>query len=358
MTGTAGGGGGGGDPYAGWTWDQFQQASIAEIAAGRLPLEAQRRLALARGDDTFTSTLSVDEHHALRSAGFTPVGQVLGSCVYQIGYTGTWNCGYFGFSGAFGGRRAGWSPGMGTGVSSPGWQPRTWQPGFNRGGIGGGRIAGGIGGFGYGPMAQPVEALGLRDALYDARTRAMERMRQECAMLGGDGVVAVHLTVAPFSAGGLEFQAVGTAIRADGPVRPPQPFLSDLTGQEFATLLAAGWVPCGLVLGVAVMARHDDWTVVRQAASWSNQEVGGYTDLVQATREAARSALRHDCARHGGTTVVVREMTLDVHERPCSMGGEDQHDHLAEAMVIGTALVAFEHAGGNAPVRPLPILRL
>ena len=346
------------DPFAGWSREQLQQASIAEIAAGRLPLEAQRRLALARSDQTFTSTLSVDEHHALRSAGFTPVGQVLGSCVYQIGYTGTWNCGYGGLGGAFGVGRGRWSGGMGSGVSSPGWQPQNWQPGIG----GGRRIGGGLGGggfgYGYGAMAQPVEALGMRDALYDARTRAMERMRQECSLLGGDGVVAVRLTVAPFSAGGLEFQAVGTAIRADGPVRPPRPFLSDLTGQEFTMLLGAGWVPCALVLGIAVMARHDDWTVMRQSASWANQEVAGFTDLVQATRNAARAALHHDCARHGGTTVVVREMSLDVGERRCSMGGDDQHDHLAEVIVVGTALVPFEHAGGNAPARPLPMLRL
>ena len=307
------------------TPEELQQASIAEIAAGRLPLEAQRRLARPRSDAAFTSTLSVAEHHAIRSVGFTPVGQALGSCVYAIGYTGTWNCGYYGY-----GRSTGpaWT-------ASPGWQAGGWS----------------------GPTASVVEARALRTALYDARTRAMQRMREEAALLGGDGVVAVRLTVAPFPAGGLEFQAIGTAVRADGPVRPPQPFLSDLSGQEFALLIGAGWVPVALVLGIAVMVRHDDWSVVRQNRSWTNQEVAGWTELVTATREGARASLRRDCARWGAETAVVRELTLEVGERRCPAVQEGE-DHLAEAMIVGTAITPFRHAGGNAPALPLPVLRL
>jgi uncharacterized protein YbjQ (UPF0145 family) len=326
------------DPYAGWTAEQVQQASVAELTAGRLPVEAQRRLATQRADGAFTSTLSVSELHSIRSVGFSPVGQVLGSCVYHIGYTGNWNCGYLR------GWGRGWGAGGGPGwTASPGWQSTT-------------AIGGGGGGW-LGPPAAVVEAPGLRQSLYEARTRAMDRMRQECALLGGDGVVAVRLTVAPFPAGGLEFQAIGTAVRADGPVRPRQPFLSDLSGQEFASLLRSGWVPCALVLGIAAMIRHDDWATQATTQSWSNQEVAGYTDLVQAVRGAARETLRQDCARHGGSTVVVRGITLEIGERACS-ATQDGHDHLAQSMVIGTAIVPFEHAGGNAPAPPLTILRL
>jgi uncharacterized protein YbjQ (UPF0145 family) len=266
---------------------------------------------------SFTSNLTVAEHHAVRSVGFTPVGQVLGSCVYQIGYTGTWNCGAgYGYGGGFGG------------------------------------------GFGYGAASRTVEAEGMRDSLYAARSTAMQRMREEAGRLGGDGVVAVRLTVAPFEGAGLEFRAIGTAVRADGPVRPRQPFTSDLSGQEFATLLAAGWVPAGLVLGLAVMVRHDDWRTQQQTAYWANQEVAGYTELVTQARAGARARLWHDCARYGGATAVVRDLTLHVGERTCSAVNTEGHDHLAEAMVVGTALVPFQHAGGNAPVLPLPVLHL
>lgn len=264
---------------------------------------------------SFTSNLTVAEHHAIRSVGFSPVGQVLGSCVYTIGYTGTWNCGYWG--------------------------------GY------------GVVGRGFGGMAShATEAPGLRDSLYEARGLAMSRMRDEVAGLGGDGVVAVRLTVAPFEGAGLEFRAIGTAVRADGPVRPRQPFTSDLSGQEFGNLLSAGWVPTGLVLGIAVMVRHDDWRTQYQNSSWTNQEVGGYTDLVTQARARARDRLRHDCARHGGETVVVRDLTLDIRERSCNATNSEGHDHIAEAMVVGTAIVPFRHAGGNAPTPPLPVLRL
>jgi uncharacterized protein YbjQ (UPF0145 family) len=257
----------------------------------------------------FTSNLTVAEHHAIRSVGFTPVGQVLGSCVYSVGWTGTWNCGY------------------------------SYGYGFNSG------------------FARTVEADGLRDSLYAARGAAMQRMRNEAAQLGGDGIVAVRLTVAPFEGAGLEFRAIGTAVRADGPVRPKHPFTSDLSGQEFGQLIAAGWVPVDLVLGIAVMVRHDDWRTQYQNSSWTNQEVGGYTDLVTQARSVARSRLARDCARLGGETVVVRDLTLDVGERACSAVNEG-HDHLAQAMVVGTAIVPFSHRGGNAPAAPLPVLRL
>jgi uncharacterized protein YbjQ (UPF0145 family) len=134
--------------------------------------------------------------------------------------------------------------------------------------------------------------------------------------------------------------------------------MSDLTGQDFAKLISAGWVPCGLVMGLAVLVRHDDFRTRLQARSWSNTEMTGYTELMHTARAAARKLLRDDCARHGGAGVVVRTMTLRVHEQRCSLGGDDQHDHLAEAMVIGTAITPFRHAGGNAPPAPLPIMRL
>jgi len=238
----------GGQRAGGGTPEQFDEASINELRAGRLPLRAQQRLAAMQAGQAFTSDLSVDEHHAIRSVGFSPVGQVLGSCVYHIGWTGSWNCGY-------GGGWGSWSGGYASVVS---------------------------------------EAAGLSRSLFEARELAMRRMQAECAGLGGDGVVAVRLEIRPFPAGGTEFQAIGTAVRADGDVRPRTPFTSDLTGQDFAKLLAAGWVPAGLVLGLAVMIRHDDYRTWSQTNRWTNQEVTGYTELMQAARALARERPRAD----------------------------------------------------------------
>src|SRR5215813_8380766 len=137
--------------FDGWTPEQVEQRSIQELEAGRLPVRAQQRLATIRADRAFTSDLTVDEHHAIRSVGFEPVGQVLGSCVYHIGWTGSWNCGYGGGGGWSGGGWGGWAGGYTSVVS---------------------------------------EAEGLSRSLFEARELAMRRMQAECAGLRGDGVVA------------------------------------------------------------------------------------------------------------------------------------------------------------------------
>src|SRR5205085_8964068 len=112
-------------------------------------------------------------------------------------------------------------------------------------------------------------------ALQGARYAALNRLVQECQGLRGDGVVGVRLTMQPFIGGGIEVQAIGTAVRADGDVRPPYPFTSDLTGQDFAKLILGGWLPTGLVMGTAVLIRHDDYTTAWQTGSWNNTEVTG-----------------------------------------------------------------------------------
>src|SRR5690348_16208580 len=155
----------------GWTPDQVAAASAQEIAQGRLPLQAQWRIAEQRHQrDTgepgaFTSALTVQEFAAIRSVGFSPVGQVLGSAVYNVGWSYT-GCGYAGV-GPFGGYGGGWSP------------------------------------------APVVDVPAVRHLLEQARHRAVERMREECSGLGGDGVVGVRLTVKSFFGNGMEFMAIG-----------------------------------------------------------------------------------------------------------------------------------------------------
>lgn len=263
----------------------------------------------------FTSDLSVAEHHAIRTVGFSPVGQVMGACVYRIDYTSPWNCGHTG-------------PDLSFLPLGP-------------------RVA---------PRVRDVAE--LREARYEALRRAVDRMRQECVRLNGDGVVAVRLAIEPFPAGGLEFRVIGTAVRASGDVRPRQPFLSDLSGQDFARLIFAGWVPCGLVIGVAAMVRHDDARTRSQTLSWRNLEMDGHTELVETTRASARNRSRDECVRCGGAGVVLRTMTLDVRKRSCRTVQGESEDHLAEAMAIGTAITPFRHTGGSSPQDPLPILRL
>jgi uncharacterized protein YbjQ (UPF0145 family) len=298
------------DAISGMTAAEIDARSIAELDAGRLPLRAQQRLATMRDDAAFTSSLSVDEHHAIRSVGFSPVGQVMGTCVVHPGAYALSMCGYYGY-----GMRYAW-----------GSAPVT--------------------------VAQQVEG-----ALKSARHSAVNRMVQECEGLRGDGIVGVRLTMEPFVAGGIEVQAIGTAVRADGDKRPPRPFTSDVTGQDFAKLMLAGWLPAGLVMGTAVLIRHDDYTTAWQSGSWNNTEVSGVTDLVTSARERARATLQSDASRFGAKHVVLRDLGLWVFHQGCRSGSEG-HDHVAESLAIGTALVPLREGHATEVPRPLPILRL
>jgi uncharacterized protein YbjQ (UPF0145 family) len=278
-----------------------------------LPPAAEARLAEIRASGTWGSALTTDEFTAIRSTGFEPVGQVLGACVYSIGYTGGYAC-----PGAWG------TWGYGAPV-------RTTTQVSSRGGYGS-----------FGPLVK---------ALYEARRKALDRMTAECEELGGHGVVGVRLTIGPFPAGGLEFKAIGTAIRAPG-VGPMstwagrrghrhQPFTSDLSGQDFSKLIMKGWVPAGLALGISIGSRHDDWLTVGQTR-WGagNAEVTGYTELVNDARHDARQQLDRDVTRLGGEGVVIADMDMKVRERECPVS-EGRRDHIVEATTIGTAIVRF-----------------
>ena len=104
-----------------------------------------------RRSGTWGSSLTSDEFAAIRSVGFEPVGQVLGAAVYNIGYTGGYNC-----PGAWG------SWGYGT-------PARTVTQVSSKGGFGS-----------FAPLVQ---------AMYQARHKALDRMTTECSELGGHGVV-------------------------------------------------------------------------------------------------------------------------------------------------------------------------
>jgi uncharacterized protein YbjQ (UPF0145 family) len=278
-----------------------------------LPAVAEARMAEIRRSGTWGSALTSDEFAAIRSVGFEPVGQVLGAAVYNIGFTGGYNC-----------------PGAWGSWGGYGMPARTVTQVSSRGGFGS-----------FGPLVQ---------AMYQARHKALDRMTTECAELGGHGVVGVRLTIGTFPAGGLEFKAIGTAIRAPGapPVAPKAkgralraPFTSDLSGQDFAKLIMKGWVPAGLALGISIGSRHDDWLTVGQTR-WGagNAEVIGYTELVTDARHDARQQLERDVNRIGAEGVVIATMEIQVRERECP-AMEGRRDHIVEATTIGTAIARF-----------------
>ncbi len=277
-----------------------------------LPEVARARMAEIRESRTWGSALSTQEFAAITSAGFDPVGQVLGTAVFHIGYAGRWSC-----SGA-------WSYFGGTEVSSSA----------------------------YAPFSQLVQTM------YGARRLALARAVAECAALGGDGIVGVKLRVGHFPAGGMEFTALGTAVRARSKTRPAQPFTSHVTGQEFGKLVHAGWIPTGLALGISIATRHDDWRTYGQLR-WTagNQEIDGYTQLINHARHDARNQLQRDAKAHGGDGIVVDEMELRIRERECP-SYENQRDHIAEALFLGTTIVRFDNKHESAGPKSLTIMKL
>jgi uncharacterized protein YbjQ (UPF0145 family) len=195
--------------------------------------------------------------------------------------------------------------------------------------------------------------------MYQARQAAIGRMTAECARLGGHGVVGVRLSRGSFPLGGLEFTAIGTAVRAPGAADwRREPFTSDLCGQDFVKLIMTGWVPAGLALGISIGSRHDDRTTTRQARWRSgNAEVTGWTELVNQVRHDARRQLEGDVQRLGAEGVVIAAMQLGVHERDCPVS-VGRRDHIVEATLIGTAIARFSgpglcHAGPALGIMPL-----
>jgi uncharacterized protein YbjQ (UPF0145 family) len=289
-----------------------------------LPVVAEARMAEIRRSGTWGSALTSDEFAAIRTVGFEPVGQVLGAAVYNIGYSGSYNC-----PGAWGNWGYGMPARTVTQVSS--------QSGFGS----------------FAPLVR---------TMYESRHKAIDRMITECAELGGHGVVGVRLSIGSFPAGGLEFKAIGTAVRAPGvpPVsqwphrgtRRRTPFTSDLSGQDFAKLIMKGWVPAGLALGISIGSRHDDWMTVGQTR-WGvgNAEVTGWTELVNEARNDSREQLEKDVRRLGGEGVVIATMEMRVRERECP-AMEGRRDHIVEATTIGTAIARFTRSEGHRSPGP------
>jgi uncharacterized protein YbjQ (UPF0145 family) len=274
--------------------------------SGEVPAGAAARAAGAGPGGRWDSALTCQEFTAVRGVGFEPVGQVFGAAVYAAGYASGYSC--------------------------PAQVP-------------GRRDAGS-----FGPLVE---------AMYQARQTAIDRMTAECAALGGHGVVGVRLSRGSLPLSGLDFTATGTAVRAPGAAHGQRAlFTCDVSGQDFAKLISAGWVPAGLAVGISIGSWHDDRELVGQARWWSgNVEVAGWSELVNQSRHDARRQLERDVRRLGGEGVVITGMQMRARERDCpdTVG---RHDHIVEVTLAGTAIVRFSRsdhrpAGPALTVMPL-----
>jgi uncharacterized protein YbjQ (UPF0145 family) len=269
---------------------QLQREDIERIAAGGIPRSAEERLRTlgAESGQAFTSDLSVPEFALVRRAGLEPITQVLGSSVYHVG----------------------------------------WQ--FMGGGW----------------YTSSQELVTLSDAYNDCRRRAFDRLRTEAELAGADAVVGVRITAARYewATDLIEFQAIGTAVRAPELRTPAGPALTNLSGQDCALLLAAGHRPCGVVGATSVFfGTLYTWTQAIPTSAWgawANVEMVGATQTWYAARHRVLEGLTADAAALGAGGIVATEWGQE--ERPYESG-----DRLAGITYIIHALATAIAPGGG-----------
>ena len=255
--------------------------------AGRTRLEQNRR-------GLFTSDLSVAEFLLVREAGFDPLGLVVGSSIFHIGF-----------------------------------QQSRWS--------------------------KSQEMTVLSEAMYSARELAMTRMEEEADSLGADGIVGVRLDIGRYEWGEhmAEFIAIGTAIKhREGKLhRAPngRPFTSDLNGQDFWTLMRAGHRPVGMVMGSCVyhVAHRGFLQSMKQAGQ--NVELVNFTQALYDARELAMERMQTEAEQVEAEGIV----GVQLQERNHGWGS-----HVIEFFAVGTAIVPTGEANAlGSPTPTLDLSR-
>jgi uncharacterized protein YbjQ (UPF0145 family) len=248
-----------------------------------IPADAMRRLAElrpGRPGSIFTSDLSVNEFLLVREVGFRPLGLVLGSSIYHVGL-----------------------------------QVARWG------------------------KSQELDV--LSQAMYHARELAMTRMEAEASELGADGVVGVRLDVEmkEFGTDIAEFIAVGTAVKAEpgaggGGVtnwrnNKGVPFTSDLSGQDFWTLIRAGYAPLGMTMGSCVYHIAHQRLGAKMGNIGRNVELEQFTQALYDARELAMSRMQAEAEELHAEGIVGVQLRQHSH----TWGS-----HTTEFFAIGTAV--------------------
>jgi uncharacterized protein YbjQ (UPF0145 family) len=227
-------------------------------------------------DGVFTSDFSVNEFLLVRKSGFEPIGLCIGSCIYHVGI-----------------------------------QFAAW--------------------------GQSQELAVLSQAMYHARELAMTRMRQEAQSMGADGIIGVRLEVKrmEWNSHVLEFVAIGTGVvhaKGHQGFKGPdgQPFTSDLSGQDFWTLLQAGYRPLEMVMGSCVYYVARRGVLTSMASIGRNVELTNFSQALYDAREIAMERMQHEAATAKAEGVV----GVDLHE-----GSHAWQPHIIEFFAVGTAVV-------------------
>ena len=308
-------------------YEREQAQSLAQIEAGHIPLSAERRLDELRagaGVGSFTSDLSINGFALCRQLGLTPLSQVMGSSIYQMGYQEAWG-----------------TSGYGTAL---------------------------------------IELDTLSQALNEVRTRALDRLAEEALRLGADAVVGVETRAGESElgtgAGGgqlaLEHMVLGTAVRRADSRRDRssgigQPILTELSVADYALLLRAGIEPAGIVAWSAVFFANYGYygmmlggpgSGMGVMGSVQNFELREFTQAFYSAREAVMAQITSQASALGAAGVV--GVRIGHTARPHTLrggmggavggfGGREIQGLMVTFNAIGTAIHQHKNAAVQAP---------
>ena len=290
---------------------QRDQESLDRLAQGQIPLAAAERLSQLASSGAqagaYSSDLSVSEYALLHSLGIAPITLVMGSSIYQVGWQATW---------------------------------------YNA----------------------PTEITMLSDAYNSSRRLALQRLLQETQLAGGDAVVGVRLEQGAhdWAAGAVEFIAIGTAVRLPAALRNPHgPVLTDLSGQEFWRLCAAGIRPVGIAAHTSVHYVPATWQTARAmgggmfgGSSWYNQELVDFTAGVYDAREKAMAYVSAQARELGADGIIGVRVGESNRTRAVRRGTIECEDLIVTFHVMGTAVREDPTLEPLAGQTPLSILSL
>jgi uncharacterized protein YbjQ (UPF0145 family) len=275
---------------------QETEESIRLLQAGGLPLQARKRLSeeTAAGHPLFSSDLSVDEFSLARNRGYVALSQVMGSSIYQVGWQGV--------------RRYSWNP-------------------------------------------QENELTNVSNAHQHATQLALSRLEEEASLLKAHGVIGVRFTRRNYEWGQnlLEYTAIGTAIKLPNTPVPEHPFLSDLSGQEFWTLLQAGYYPVGIASAYCSYYVSLGSNYTNQLKGWfgrgsNNQEIVPFTQGFYNARHITFTRLNQMAQRFNAIGVV--GMHIDSQRQIIDYETDNPTNYYMDLMIsfsaIGTAITALK----------------
>lgn len=184
------------------------------------------------------------------------------------------------------------------------------------------------------------EVVEFSGMLNKTRHLALERISTEAREVGANAVLGIQTVIAPLC-GVQEMLMTGTA--SHHPALPAQytetPITSDLTNEEMWNVVASGFCPIKLVLGVSVFSVGLAGGIKAMVKSFTRGEVKELTYMIYQARLKALNMISQDAAACGADDVVgVKTYVYD-------FGGG-----IIELLVIGTAIKKMSNVKTLSPL--------